>query len=315
MATPPRKTVALFFLGGATIDERRRLGDTVTKASHVKPWLRAMSEMDIIAETEGVFIASGIGAIGLPEWTAVGRAIRERYDDVDGFVVVHQLATLPAAAVALSLMLKNIGKPVVLCGSPLLSADERADGRSRTKSSVTDFGAKAGFINTVQVAVSDIADVVVVYGSHIYRGETIVGPMANINGDILGKIDFGIRFFGQHAGRRDRSWKLLASFETKVAVAEYLPGVDLRHLLHLPRGTRAVFLSSPEGAGAVTAAVEQLDGHLPPATPIVVYGGPAAVDLPGTLVVRGPSRSSALLRLMWALGQTTDPKRLKKLLS
>lgn len=314
MSTSSRKSVAILFLGGATIDERNRLGDTVAKAAQVKPWLRAMSEMDIIAETEGVFLASGLGTIGIPEWKAAGESIKRHYDDVDGFVVVHQLETLPAAAVALTLMLSNIGKPVVLCGSPLLSAAEKKIGRSAVKSAA-DFGAKASFINAVQVAVSDIAGVVVVYGSHIYRGATLVGPMSNVQGDILGKIDFGIRFFGQPGKRTDRALKLLSTFDTKVAVAEYLPGVDLRHLLHLPRGTRALFISSPEGAGVLGGAVEQLRSGLPPNIPIVVYSGASESQVSGTLSVRGSSRSAALLRLMWALGQTSDVKKLKKMLS
>jgi L-asparaginase/Glu-tRNA(Gln) amidotransferase subunit D len=314
MTTSSRKSVAILFLGGATIDERNRLGDTVTKPAHVKPWLRAMSEMDIIAETEGVYIASGLSHIGIPEWKSISESIKELYSEVKGFVVVHQLETLPAAAAALSLMLPNIGKPVVLCGSPLLSAEEKKFGRPTVKSA-TDFGAKASFINAVQVAVSDISGVVVVYGSHIYRGATLVGPMNNVQGDILGKIDFGIRFFGQPSKRHDQAVKIQSAFDTRVAVAEYLPGVDLHHLLHLPRGTRAIFLSSPEGTGAISGVVDQLRGSLPPLIPIVVYSAASETSVPGTLTVRGSSRSAALLRLMWALGQTNDAKKLKKLLS
>lgn len=314
MATTTRKSVAILFLGGATIDDRNRLGDTITKTAHVKPWLRAMSEMDIIAETEGVFIASGAATIGIAEWTLATESINEFYDEVDGFVVVHQLATLPAAAMAFSLMLTQIGKPVVLCGSPLLSAEEKKLGRSTVKSTA-DYGAKASFINAVQVAVSDIAGVLVVYGSHIYRGQSMIGPIGNLHGDILGKIDFGIRFFGKQQHRSDRPLNIQATFETKVAVAEYLPGVDLHHLLHLPRGTRAIFLSSPEGSEVMSGAIDQLRSAQPAHIPIVIYSPVSTYDVPGTLSVRASSRSAALLRLMWALGQTTDVKKLKKLLS
>lgn len=304
----------MLFLGGATIDQRHRLGDTVSKATHVKPWLRAMSEMDIIAETEGFFISPGLAVVGVSEWQLVAQKIRELYDDYEGFVVVHQLETLPAAATALSLMLSGIGKPVVLCGSPLTNNEERLAGRQQAKTTVSGFGIKASFINAVQVAVSDIAGVVVVYGSHMYRGRTISGPMANVAGDILGKIDFGIRFFGDHDTRHNRTWKLLASFDTRVAVAEYLPGVDVGHLLPLPRGTRAVFMSSPEGVEAMRTAVQQLGSLLPPTVPIIIYTSQTGSDLPGMLMIHAPSRSSALLKLMWTLGQTTDQKKLKKLL-
>lgn len=308
MATPSRKSVALLFLGGATIDTRRRLGDTVTQASHVKPWLRAMSEMDIIADTSGVFIASGVEAIGIPEWERTASTIRDLYDEVDGFVVIHDLQTLPAAATALTLLLSSIGKPVVLCGSPLSQAEART-----ASAGGADFGTKASFINAVQVAVSDIAGVLVVYGSHMYRGETLVGPMHRAHGDVIGKIDFGIRFFGQHQRRHDRSWSVSSSFDTHVAVAEYLPGVDLRTVVHIPRGTKAVFISSAEGAGSMRQAVQQLRQSIPSTLLILMYTEPT-VAVPGALSVSAPSRTAALLRSMWALGQTNDEKRLKKLL-
>lgn len=313
MSTIPRKSVAILFLGGATIDERQRLGETVTKPTHVKPWLRAMSEMDIIAETEGFFVVSGQSSVGLADWIAAGQIIKEQYQNYDGFVVVHQLETLPAGATALSLMLQSLGKPVVLCGSPLLSAAEKKSGRASVKTSL-DYGAKASFINAVQVAVSDIAGVVIVYGSHMYLGSTVVGSKAGLHGEVLGKIDFGIRFFGQQPLRSNRPLKLQPKFETKVAVAEYMPGVDLRYLLHLPRGTRAIFLSSPEGAGAIDQAVGLLRGTLTTRIPIVTYSGSNEPTKSGTLRVGGSSRSTALLRLMWALGQTDDLKKLEKLL-
>lgn len=309
-----RKSVAMLFLGGATVDERSRLGDTVTKPGHVKPWLKAMSEMDIIAETEGFFISSGLTAIGITDWQAAAKNIHDHYDDFDGFVVVHQLDTLPAAATALSLMLTGIGKPVILCGSPILSADEKSAGRTTTVTT-TDYGAKASFINAVQVAVSEISGILVVNGSHIYRGATMIGPLGALSGEILGKIDFGIRFFGQQSGRSERNWKLQSAFETKVAVAEYMPGVDIQHLLHLPRGTRAIFLSSPEGPGTIRAAIQQLHTVLPATLPIIVYSIPLVTDMPGAIAVNAPSRTAALLKAMWGLGQVTEAKKLKKLLA
>ncbi len=315
MATASRKTVAMLFLGGATIDERNRLGDTVTKAAHVKPWLKAMSEMDIIAETQGVFIASGIAAVGVPEWQQVAEAIRELYDEVDGFVIVHQLETIPAAATALSLMFTSLGKPVVLCGSALVSLEERSPGRRSIKNVVADFGAKASFINAVQVAVSDISGVVVVYGSHIYRGNTVVGPMTAVHGDILGKIDFGIRFFGHHDARHGRALKIVSSFATNIDVVEYLPGVDVRHLVHIPRGTVAVFLTAPEATQALSNAVIQVRAVVPETMPVILYGSDSSGTMSGVCPVRALSRSAALLKTMWALGQTSDLKKLRKLLS
>lgn len=313
MGTLTRPTVAILFMGGATIDERHRLGDTVTKPAHVQPWLRAMSEMDIIAETRGFFISDSAHGIGVAQWQAVGQKIEELYDQVDGFVVIHQVGMLPAAATALSLMLSGIGKPVVLCGSPLDTPYTRIPTRPSSKGG--DLGAKAGFINAVQVAASDASGIIVVHGSHMFLGSTVQASERSLTGDILGKIDFGIRFFGQHPHRSPRAWKLLSKFDTRVAVVEYLPGVDITHLTQLPRGTRAILLSSPEGVTALRSAVKKLRTVLPSSFVIAMYGSAKTADIVGVISVTGSTRSSAVLKLMWALGQTTDAKKLKKLLS
>ena len=56
----------------------------------------------------------------LPEhWQAMARAVAERYDAYDGFVITHGTDTMAYTAAALWYMLVNLGKPVVLTGSQL----------------------------------------------------------------------------------------------------------------------------------------------------------------------------------------------------
>ncbi len=53
------------------------------------------------------------------EWMAVAAAIRESYDDYDGFVITHGTDTLAYAAATLSCLLQHSEKPIVLTGSQL----------------------------------------------------------------------------------------------------------------------------------------------------------------------------------------------------
>ncbi len=317
MAKLERKTIGLFFLGGSTIDERGRSGDVVTKPKDIGPWLRNMSETDIIADTDGVFVASGLIPTGLSEWTACAEAIRDHRDEFDGYVVIHQLETMPAGAIALSLMLQKLEKPVVLCGSPLLSPAERNAGLRKLKAPETgEYGAKATVINAVQVAVSDAAEVVMIYGSHIYRGSTVSGPITTAQGYILGKIDFGIRFFGEQIKRAKRGFKTQLQFDRNVAVAEYLHGLDLSQVVEQAKRNHALFLSSADGSAVVGSAVSHVAAALPADFPIVVFGpGVDKLSLPAnTIPITGPNRTVGLMRLMWALGQTQDKRKLRKLL-
>lgn len=318
MTTLERKTIGLFFLGGTTTDERGRNGETVNKPKDVGPWLRNMSETDIIADTDGVFVAAGLTPVGLSEWTACAEAIRDHQDEFDGYVVIHQLETMPAGATVLSLMLQKLEKPVVLCGSPLLSPVERNAGLRKLKAPETgEYGAKATFINAVQVAVSDAAEVVMMYGSHIYRGASVSGPITATQGFVLGKIDFGIRFFGEQVRRAKRGFKLQTGFDRQVAVAEYLPGLDMGQVIEQAKRNHALFLSSADGSAVVGSAVTQVAAALPPTFPIVVFGpGVDKIPLPANVMaMTGPNRTVGLMRLMWSLGQTTDKRKLRKLLT
>lgn len=51
------------------------------------------------------------------EWILIAKDIRNAYEAYDGFVVLHGTDTLPYTACALSFMMENLGKPVVITGS------------------------------------------------------------------------------------------------------------------------------------------------------------------------------------------------------
>ncbi len=57
--------------------------------------------------------------IGPDYWVRIARAIADNYDRYAGFVVLHGTDTMVYTASALSLMLENLAKPVVLTGAQL----------------------------------------------------------------------------------------------------------------------------------------------------------------------------------------------------
>ena len=67
--------------------------------------------------------------VAVAEWNKIGRLIAERYDDYDGFVVLHGTDTMAYTASALSFMLEGLNKPVVLTGSQIPLCEVRSDGR------------------------------------------------------------------------------------------------------------------------------------------------------------------------------------------
>ena len=70
------------------------------------------------------------------DWIKIARAIRERYDDYDGFVVLHGTDTMAYTASALAFMLEGLGKPVILTGSQIPLCEARNDAQDNLVTSI-----------------------------------------------------------------------------------------------------------------------------------------------------------------------------------
>lgn len=63
------------------------------------------------------------------DWNRIGEEIFKRYNEYDGFVVLHGTDTMAYTASALSFMLEGINKPIILTGSQIPLCEIRSDGR------------------------------------------------------------------------------------------------------------------------------------------------------------------------------------------
>ncbi|GHT71053.1 L-asparaginase 1 [Bacteroidia bacterium] len=62
-------------------------------------------------------------------WCTLVRIIEDNYNNYDGFVILHGTDTMAYSASALSFMLENLDKPVILTGSQLPVGKIRTDGK------------------------------------------------------------------------------------------------------------------------------------------------------------------------------------------
>ncbi|MHC5200899.1 asparaginase [Myroides sp. LJL119] len=96
-------------------------------------------------------------------WSKMAKVIQEHYHLFDGFVILHGSDTMSYTASALSFMLQNLKKPVVLTGSQLPIGDLRTD-------------AKENLITAIQVAALQknngplIQEVCLYFEYKLYRG-------------------------------------------------------------------------------------------------------------------------------------------------
>ena len=75
-------------------------------------------------------------------WISLVRLIEERYDDYDGFVILHGTDTMAYSASTLSFMIEGLTKPVIFTGSQLPIGTPRTDGKENLISSVEIAAAK-----------------------------------------------------------------------------------------------------------------------------------------------------------------------------
>jgi L-asparaginase len=96
-------------------------------------------------------------------WIELAKIIKENYTKHDGFVILHGSDTMSYTASALSFMLENLAKPVILTGSQLPIGIIRTDG-------------KENLITAIEIAAAQknnkpvVAEVCVYFEYKLYRG-------------------------------------------------------------------------------------------------------------------------------------------------
>ena len=69
-----------------------------------------------LAETEELLDSSNMT---VRDWNEIAKILADAYDDYDGFVVLHGTDTMAYTSSALSFMLEDLDKPVILTGSQI----------------------------------------------------------------------------------------------------------------------------------------------------------------------------------------------------
>lgn len=102
-------------------------------------------------------------AVGPEHWLAIAASIERLYSRYDGFVVIHGTDTLAYTASALSFLLVNLAKPVVVTGSQRPIFFERTDAHQNFLNALYVAGYKA-------VGLPCVPEVTVCFGDHLLRG-------------------------------------------------------------------------------------------------------------------------------------------------
>lgn len=92
------------------------------------------------------------------DWQHIANDIQAHYDEYDGFVILHGTDTMAFTASALSFMLENLSKPVIVTGSQIPLAELRSDGQ-------------INLLNSLYIAANyPINEVTLFFNNCLYRG-------------------------------------------------------------------------------------------------------------------------------------------------
>lgn len=97
-------------------------------------------------------------------WTELAHIIASHYNEYDGFVILHGTDTMAYTASALSFMLENNTKPVILTGSQLPIGQLRTDGKENLITSIEIAAARN------QDGTAKVPEVGIYFNGHLMRG-------------------------------------------------------------------------------------------------------------------------------------------------
>ena len=138
-AIPKRKDKVLLIYTGGTIGMGKNPLTGALEPLNFNHLLRNLPEMRYLKTDIDVHqFSTPIDSSDMcPEiWAQLVNTISVHYDEYDGFVILHGTDTMAYTASALSFMLENLTKPVILTGSQLPLGQLRTDGKENLVTSI-----------------------------------------------------------------------------------------------------------------------------------------------------------------------------------
>ena len=187
-------------------------------------------------------------------WVSLVHLIEERYDDYDGFVILHGTDTMAYSASTLSFMLEGLTKPVIFTGSQLPIGTPRTDGKENLISSVEIAAAKDEDGHALVPEVCICFDNVLIRGNRSRKfNSDNFRAFRSEDHPPLAEAGISIRY-NSALIRKPASWDARPIFhtelDTRVSILKIHPGITpgvVRDIL-LGEDTRAVIIET-YGAG------------------------------------------------------------------
>lgn len=322
-----KQKILLLFTGGTIAQVYDAKINALRPAQTPKDILQLAPELKEQFEIGYKFIANIDSTNVQPDlWQKLSETIQQEYDKYDGFVVTHGTDTMSYTASALSFSLTNLGKPVVFTGAHLYPDAPGSD-------------AKNNLCNAFYVAGMNLAEVVIVFGSWIVRGNRSTkkdeGSLETISSPIfpeLGRIRMDIELW-DFSPKRDLEKKpiLQTGFEERIMVFTAFPGLHARFVDSLLATDVKGLIIRGFGPGNVpiieNSLLESIKKFLAKHIPVVVtsqtavgltklsiYETGIAAQKLGVISSGDMTLEATITKLMWSLHKTPDIEEIRALM-
>jgi L-asparaginase len=192
-------------------------------------------------------------------WVELCNIIKDNYDNYDGFVILHGTDTMAYTASALSFMIDNLEKPVVLTGSQLPIGKIRTDGKENLITAIEIAGSKEN-------GKAIVPEVCLFFGEKLLRGNRTTkftaehfNAFASHNYPSMAKVGIHIDYnysVISEAPSSDKALSISTNIDTNIAVLKLFPGIseNLVEAIINTKGLKALIIESYGAGNAPTEA-------------------------------------------------------------
>jgi len=267
-------------------------------------------------------------------WADIVKIISGRYDQYDGFVILHGTDTMAYTASALSFMLQNLGKPVILTGSQLPIGLLRTDGKENL---VTSIELAAACDPSGHAMVPEVA---IYFSGRLLRGNRCTKQSAegfnafeSYNYPALCDAGVNFRFNEPYILRPDYSRPLVPclDMDPSVLVFSLFPGMQeemFRSILQIPQLKGIVMRSFGAGnsphqpwlLSTMQKAVERgitvvnVSQCMAGTVEMGLYSNGQQLEQAGIISGRDSTVEAAVTKLMYLNARYSDPTTVMKLM-